>query len=80
MARDGEAVDPLIAAAVAAFVLGDRFEVAAKRRGLKISQQTFYKYVARFGAEGVEGSRDALAMPSRCHRVRVVMRRAGFRC
>jgi len=55
MARDGEAVDPLIAAAVAAFVLGDRFKVAAKCRELKISRQMFYKYVARFGAEGVEG-------------------------
>lgn len=57
MARDGVAVRAEVAAAVAAFVGpdGDRMNVAATCRRLKISRKTFYKYVARFHAVGVEG-------------------------
>lgn len=55
MVRDGVAVDPVLAAAVAAFVHGERFKVAAKCRELGVSRETFYKYLRRFAAEGVEG-------------------------
>lgn len=55
MARDGEAVDPIFAAAVALFVEGEQFKVAAKCRELKVTRETFYKYVERFRAEGVDG-------------------------
>lgn len=69
MVRDGVSVDAKLAAAVAAYVNGDRFNVAAKSRSLGISTQTFYKYVKRFGAEGVEGffprSRRPLSSPAR---------------
>lgn len=60
MARDGVAVDSRLAAAVGARVEaaklgGRRLNVAAVCRELGISRPTFYKYVARFDAEGVEG-------------------------
>ncbi len=55
MVRDGEAVDPLVAAAVAAFVHGEEFKVAARCRELGISREMFYKYVRRFAVEGVAG-------------------------
>lgn len=55
MGRDGEAVDPLFAAAVAAYVQGEEFKVAAKCRELGVSRERFYKYVRRFRAEGVDG-------------------------
>jgi hypothetical protein len=55
MARDGEAVDPLFAAAVAAYVDGERFRVAVRCRELGVSREMFYKYVRRFKAEGVAG-------------------------
>lgn len=55
MARDGEAVDPIFAAAVAAFVQGEEVNVAAKCRELHVSREMFYKYVRRFAAEGVDG-------------------------
>lgn len=62
-------MDAKLAAAVAAYVNGDRFKVAAKCRELGVSTQTFYKYVRRFGAEGVEGffprSRTPLNSPTR---------------
>lgn len=45
----------MLAAAVAAFVQGERFKVAAKCRDLGVSRETFYKYVRRFGVEGVDG-------------------------
>jgi hypothetical protein len=57
MARDGEAVDWALASAVALFVEGDEFNVAARCRDLGVSRQTFYKYVRRFTAEGVDGLR-----------------------
>lgn len=56
MARDGVAVDARIAAAVAAYVAPARKQnVAAVCRDLGITRQTFYKYVRRFHALGVEG-------------------------
>lgn len=69
MARDGEAVDPLFAAAVAAYVQGEEFKVAVKCRELGVSRERFYKYVARFKTEGVDGfyprSRRPLTSPTR---------------
>lgn len=69
MARDGVAVDAELAAAVAAFVDGKQVNVAARCRELKVSRETFYKYVARFRVRGVEGffpdSRRPLSSPSR---------------
>ena len=56
MARDGVAVDANLAAAVAAYVAAPRkHNVAALCRDLDVSRQTFYKYVRRFHALGVEG-------------------------
>lgn len=56
MGRDGVAVDAAVAAAVAAFVApGSRVNVASTCRELGISRKTFYKYVERFHAVGVEG-------------------------
>jgi transposase InsO family protein len=57
MARDGEAVRAEVASAVAAYVSPDgaRMNVAATCRRLGITRQTFYKYVARYQAIGVEG-------------------------
>lgn len=55
MARDGEAVDPEFAAAVAAYVQGERFKVAARCRDLGVTRQTFYKYVHQFRIDGVDG-------------------------
>jgi len=58
-----------VAAAVASFVSDPRFKVAARCRELGISRKTFYKYVARFRASGVEGfypdSRRPLTSPTR---------------
>ena len=45
----------MLAAAVAAYVGGERFDVTAKCVELKVARQTFYKYVRRFRAEGVDG-------------------------
>ena len=57
MARDGVAVDANLAAAVAAYVATPhKHNVAALCRDLDVSRQTFYKYVRRFDAAGVEGS------------------------
>lgn len=56
MARDGVAVEAGVAAAVAAYVApGSRVNVSATCRDLGVSRKTFYKYVARFHAVGVEG-------------------------
>jgi transposase InsO family protein len=55
MGRDGVAVDAQVAAAVAAFADGTKMNVAARCRELGISTKTFYKYVARFQARGVQG-------------------------
>jgi transposase InsO family protein len=57
MARDGVAVRAEVASAVAAYVGPDgaRMNVAATCRRLGITRQTFYKYVTRYQAVGVEG-------------------------
>jgi transposase InsO family protein len=55
MARDGVAVDSMLAAAVGAKARGERMDVAAECARLGISRQTFYKYLGRFTAEGVGG-------------------------
>lgn len=69
MARDGVAVDSRLAAAVAAKARGDAVCVAAECAALGIAPKTFYKYLRRFRAEGVEGffprSRAPLTHPTR---------------
>ena len=69
MARDGVAVDSRLAAAVAAKARGEVFSVRAVCAELGIAPKTFYKYLRRFRAEGVEGffprSRAPLTQPSR---------------
>ena len=55
MARDGVAVDARLAAAVAARARGESVNVAAVCRELHIARKTFYVYLHRFQAEGVEG-------------------------
>lgn len=56
MARDGVAVDAKLAAAVAAYVAAPgKHNVTALCRDLDLTRQTFYKYVHRFEAVGVEG-------------------------
>ncbi len=55
MARDGVAVDARVAGAVARVVAGEVMNVSAVCREVGVSRQTFYRYVARFAAEGVEG-------------------------
>jgi hypothetical protein len=55
MARDGVAVDARLAGAVARFVGGEPMNVTAECASIGVSPKTFYKYVARFRAEGVEG-------------------------
>ena len=59
---------PEFAALVALHVQGERFDVAAECRRLGESRSTFYKYTARFRAEGVDGfyplSRRPLTSPT----------------
>lgn len=55
MVSDGVAVHPKVAAAVAARAHGDRFNVTAFCVQAGISPKTFYKYLARFEAEGIKG-------------------------
>lgn len=69
MARDGVPVGPELAALVARVHGGARVQVRAECAQLGVSTKTFYKYLARFGEEGVEGfyprSRRPLRSPSR---------------
>src|SRR5689334_21784982 len=55
MARDGVPVGPEFAALVARHVAGERFDVAAACERVGESRSSFYKYAARFRAEGVDG-------------------------
>lgn len=55
MARDGVAVDSRLVAAVAAKARGESFDVSAVCAVLGVSRQTFYKYLRRFEADGVDG-------------------------
>lgn len=69
MARDGVPVGPEFAALVARVADGERVNVRAECAALGTSPKTFYKYLARFRVEGVEGfyprSRRPLSSPSR---------------
>jgi transposase InsO family protein len=69
MARDGVPVGPELAALVARVAGGERVNVRVECSSLGISPKTFYKYLARFRVEGVEGfyprSRRPLSAPSR---------------
>jgi transposase InsO family protein len=68
MVRNGVAVDSEFAAAVAAKAGGGRVNVAGVCQHLGVSRKTFYKYLARFLDEGVEGffprSRAPLTYPT----------------
>lgn len=55
MARDGVAVDARLAGAVARSAAGEAMNVSRVCRELGVSRQTFYRYVSRFAAQGVEG-------------------------
>lgn len=55
MARDGVAVDAEFAGLVARVAAGERLNVAAACRELGVSREMFYKYLARFRREGVDG-------------------------
>lgn len=55
MARDGVPVSPEIAALVMRQVSGVRFNVRAECARVRCSTTTFYKYLERVEAEGVEG-------------------------
>lgn len=69
MARDGVPVGPELAALVARVHEGARVQVKAECAVLGVSTKTFYKYLARFAEEGVEGfyprSRRPLRSPTR---------------
>jgi transposase InsO family protein len=69
MARDGVAVGPEFAALVARVHGGERVNVRAECAVLGVSAKTFYKYLARFAQEGVDGfyprSRRPLVSPTR---------------
>lgn len=69
MARDGVPVGPEFAALVARVVGGETVDVTAECVRLGVSRKTFYKYLKRFAAEGVEGfyprSRRPLTSPRR---------------
>jgi transposase InsO family protein len=55
MVRDGVPVGPELAALVARRAGGERFDVRAQCALIGVSTSTFYKYLARFKTDGVEG-------------------------
>jgi transposase InsO family protein len=57
MARDGGTVEPRLIAAIAAKAQGQTVNVAAACRGAGVSRQTFYKFLARYRAEDLDGLR-----------------------
>lgn len=69
MARDGVPVGPEFAALVARAARGEKVDVSAECARLGVSRKTFYKYLKRFTAEGVDGfyprSRRPLSSPTR---------------
>jgi transposase InsO family protein len=69
MARDGVPVGPELAALVARRAAGEAFEVRAACARIGVAPKTFYKYLARFQAEGVDGlyprSRRPVTSPTR---------------
>ena len=68
MARDGVAVDARLAGAVARVVAGEVVNVSQTCREVGVSRQTFYRYVSRFAAEGVEGLYPRSRAPHHCPR------------
>ena len=68
MARDGGTVEPRLIAAIAAKAQGEAVNVAAACRVAGVSRETFYKFLARYRAEGLDGlrlrSRRPLAPPN----------------
>jgi transposase InsO family protein len=69
MVRDGVPVGPEFAAVVARVAGGEKVNVRAECVVLGVAPKTFYKYLARFRTEGVEGfyprSRRPLSSPGR---------------
>jgi len=63
--RDGVPVGPEVAALVARRHDGERFDVRAECARLGVSTKTFYKYLKRFAAEGVDGFYPRSRKPSR---------------
>lgn len=57
MARDGGTVEPRLIAAIAAKAQGEVVNVAAACRAAGVSRETFYKFLARYRAEGLNGLR-----------------------
>jgi hypothetical protein len=57
MARDGGTVEPKLIAAIAAKAGGQGVDVAAVCRAAGVSRKTFYKFLARYRAEGLDGLR-----------------------
>ncbi len=57
MARDGGTVEPRLIAAIAAKAQGEAVNVAAACRVAGVSRKTFYKFLARYRAEGLDGLR-----------------------
>lgn len=68
MARDGGTVEPKLIAAIAAKASGQAVNVAAACRAAGVSRKTFYKFLARYREEGLDGlrlrSRRPLAPPN----------------
>lgn len=69
MTRDGVPVGPELAALVARHARGERFNVRAECHRVEVTTKTFYKYLRRFKAEGVDGfyprSRRPLRSPTK---------------
>jgi transposase InsO family protein len=57
MARDGGTVEPKLIAAIAAKTQGKAVNVAAACRSAGVSRKTFYKFLARYREEGLDGLR-----------------------
>lgn len=55
MARDGVPVGPELAALIARVAAGEQVVVSVECARLGVSRKTFYKYLKRFRAEGIEG-------------------------
>ena len=66
MARDGVPVGPELAALVARRAGGEAFDVRAECARVGVSTKTFYKYLARFAVEGVEGFYPRSRRPCTC--------------
>jgi transposase InsO family protein len=57
MARDGGTVEPKLIAAITLKAQGEAVNVAAVCRAAGVSRKTFYKFVARYREEGLDGLR-----------------------